>query len=161
MYNIINNYIIKNHKMNPSSSPRWSGRLIWIWWERPLSWMKPSITPGMKVKDILDWKRIDTKDYVEFENRISNYRKEILEKAYRKTGIKWHRAWYKEHIEMLQSIYMKLFPGYKETLSWYCLIQAKPDSYNIIKYYDFPWEYSLENFLNKFDAELDALPDCK
>jgi len=126
--------------------------------------VKSLTTPSKKVKDILEWtlrNTGNTEDYTEFENRISNYRKKILEKAYSKTGIKWHRIWLKEHIEMLQSIYMKLFPDYKETLSWYCLLQTKPDNYDIIKYLDFPWEYSLENFFNKFGAELDVLPDYK
>lgn len=148
----------------PITPQRWPGTPRWIWWERPLSWVNPLTAPSTKVKDILEWtlrNTSNTEDYTEFENRISNYRKRILEKAYNKTGIKWHRIWFKEHIEMLQGIYMKLFPDYKETLSWYCLIQTKPDNYDIIKYLDFPWEYSLENFLNKFNTELDSLPDFK
>lgn len=116
------------------------------WISRQVEWI---LSSDEKVKTMCK--------YMSERKRLINLVKELYKLAEQKLWNERFIKWYEEHITILQWIYKKLFPNYNEILAWHCIIWATPPSYKNIKQIDFPWEYSLENFIRKFKEELEIM----
>lgn len=99
-------------------------------------------------------------ELIRFREITSKYFAWIIILLETKTDSRWFHCWFETNITMLQNIYRKLFPYYNEVVAWHCLIWSTPD-YTRIRYIDFPWEFAIMNFLIKFKAELDGMPNYK
>lgn len=134
-------------------------------WER---WLigepsnNPNTVTNRKVEKILYWnlEKEKLEEFIKFKKEIDHYLSEILKSLRNKICNDEYRIWHKDHIWMLNNIYKKLFPDYSKVIAWYCLIWAIPD-FKEITHCDFPWEYGVMNFLNKFKEEIEQMPDMK
>lgn len=99
-----------------------------------------------------------SEEYMQFRQKISEYYWKIIKDLCDRTTFRDFHHWYEGNIAMLQNIYRKFFPYYREVVAWHCLIWSTP-RYEEIKYQDFPWDFAIMNFLVWFRTEIDKMSD--